>query len=274
MRETTSGSPETRRYDANYGNFELDLYRDIRREAYGDEFGQNSWLTADEFRRFLDWLELSPNSQLLDIACGAGGPAMRAAEVSGCQITGIDLHETAIVAANRSAIERGISDRAKFKVINAGEPLPFSDATFDAILCIDAINHIPDRHCVLNDWQRILKQNRRILFTDPIVVTGPLTDAEMKIRSRSGFYIFVPEGYNERVLGENGFLVLRKEDLTQNMAEIAERRRAARASRETELRRIEGDSGYEDQQEFLTIAALTASEKRLSRFAFLAEKRN
>src|SRR5215468_4963184 len=112
MRETTSGSPETRRYDANYGNFETDLYRDIRREAYGDEFGQNSWLSGDEFRRFLEWLELSPNSRLLDIACGAGGPAMRAAELTGCEITGVDLHEKAIAAANHGAVERGISDRA------------------------------------------------------------------------------------------------------------------------------------------------------------------
>src|SRR5215470_11289452 len=118
MRETTSGSPETRRYDANYGNFELDLYRDIRREAYGDEFGQNSWLTADEFRRFLEWLELSSHSQLLDIACGAGGPAMRAAELTACEITGVDLHEKAIAAANQAANERGISNKAKFKVAN------------------------------------------------------------------------------------------------------------------------------------------------------------
>src|SRR5215470_16477686 len=136
---------ETRRYDANYGNFQTELYTQIRREAYGKDIGQNSWLTADELGRFLTWLELSPHLRLLDIACGAGGPAMRVAELSGCEITGIDLHEKAIEAASKAAAERGISDRAKFKAANGGERLPFSDATFDAILCIDAINRIPNR---------------------------------------------------------------------------------------------------------------------------------
>ncbi len=33
-------------YDASYGNFETELYSEIRREAFGDDIGQNSWLTA------------------------------------------------------------------------------------------------------------------------------------------------------------------------------------------------------------------------------------
>ena len=40
-------------YDANYRNFQTDLYEAIRREAFGEDIGQNSWLTADELDGFL-----------------------------------------------------------------------------------------------------------------------------------------------------------------------------------------------------------------------------
>jgi hypothetical protein len=34
-------------YGASYGSFERDVYAEVRREAWGDEIGQNSWLTRD-----------------------------------------------------------------------------------------------------------------------------------------------------------------------------------------------------------------------------------
>ena len=71
--------PSVDYYDANYGNFKSELYAQIRREAFGDDIGQSSWLTADELDRFVKRLELSPSKVLLDIACGSGGPALRAA---------------------------------------------------------------------------------------------------------------------------------------------------------------------------------------------------
>ena len=43
-------------YDANYGNFQVELYEQIRRDAFGEDIGQNSWLTAAEQDRFINWL--------------------------------------------------------------------------------------------------------------------------------------------------------------------------------------------------------------------------
>lgn len=51
--------PPAGQYNANYGNFQSELYAQIRREAFGEDIGQNSWLTADEQDRFLEWLDLS-----------------------------------------------------------------------------------------------------------------------------------------------------------------------------------------------------------------------
>src|SRR6266550_4659240 len=52
--------PPVRHYDASYGNFQSDLYAEIRREAFGDDIGQNSWLTAAELDTFVAWLDLAP----------------------------------------------------------------------------------------------------------------------------------------------------------------------------------------------------------------------
>ena len=263
--------PPAGHYNANYGNFQTELYAQIRREAFGEDIGQNSWLTSDELDRFLEWLGLSPGKALLDIACGAGGPALRIAATTGCSVVGIDVHEQAVTTATSLAVQRGLAERAEFRCTDATGRLPFSDASFDAITCVDAVNHFSDRPGVIVEWARLLKVGGRLLFTDPITVTGPLTNTEIAVRSSAGFYLFVPFGYDERVITHCGLQLLKCEDVTANMAKVAEARRAARASRSATLRKIEGDQEYEGQQEFLTVAARVAKEGRLSRFVYVSK---
>ena len=264
--------PATRHYDAVYGNFEADLYAEIRREAFGEDIGQNSWLTSDEHDRFLSWLSLSPGKSLLDVACGSGGPALRIAAETGCSIAGIDVHEHAISTARSLAAQRGLTARAEFQVADAAGRLPFPEDRFDAITCIDAVNHLPDRPRVVSEWARVLKPGGRLLYTDPIVVTGPLTKEEIAVRSSIGFFLFVPADYDKRVIEESGLRLVVCDDVTPNMTRIAERRGAARAARSAALRKIEGDETYEGQQEFFEVAARLARERRLSRFVYVAEK--
>jgi cyclopropane fatty-acyl-phospholipid synthase-like methyltransferase len=264
--------PPAGHYNANYGNFQTELYTQIRREAFGDDIGQNSWLTSDEQDKFLKWLELSSGKTLLDVACGAGGPALRIAAITGCSVVGIEVHEQAVTTARSLAVERGLAESAEFRSADANRPLPFSDASFDAITCIDAINHLSDRPRVVADWARLLKLGGRLLFTDPITLTGPLTSEDIAVRSSAGSYLFVPHGYDECVIAQCGLRLMVCEDVTANMARIAEARRAARASRSAALREIEGDQAYEGQQEFLGIAARVAREGRLSRFVYVCKK--
>jgi cyclopropane fatty-acyl-phospholipid synthase-like methyltransferase len=264
--------PPAGHYNANYGSFQTELYAQIRHEAFGEDIGQNSWLTSDEQDRFLEWLDLSPGKTLLDVACGAGGPALRISATTGCSVVGIDVHEQAVTTASSLAAQRGLAERAEFRATDATKPLPFSDARFDAITCIDAINHFFDRPRVIAEWARLLKVGGRLLFTDPITLTGPLTNTEVAVRSSAGFYLFVPLGYDECVITQCGLRLLMCENLTANMAKVAEARRAARASRSAALREIEGDQAYEGQQEFLAVAARVAEEGRLSRFVYVSKK--
>lgn len=268
----SKGAPAGSYYDANYGNFETQLYSEIRREAFGDDIGQNSWLTAKEQDLFLGWLDLSAGKTLLDVACGSGGPALRIAASTGCSLVGIDLHEQAIATAKSLAAQRNLKERAEFYAVNASEQLPFPDARFDAITCIDAVNHLPDRPLVIAKWARLLKLGGRLLFTDPVTVTGPLTNEEIVVRSSAGFFLFVPADYDKDVIAQAGLRLLVCRDVTANMAAVAEKRRAARESRSTAVRQIEGDRTYEAQQNFLAMTARLAGEGRLSRFVYVSEK--
>src|SRR5579859_5344556 len=107
--DKSNSPPPAGHYNANYGNFQADLYAQIRREAFGEDIGQNSWLTSDEQDRFLDWLDLSRGKSLLDVACGAGGPALRIVDSTGCSVVGIDVHEDAVATANSLAAQRGLT---------------------------------------------------------------------------------------------------------------------------------------------------------------------
>jgi SAM-dependent methyltransferase len=264
------GRPAVALYDAQYGNLEARLNKEIRAEAFGEDIGQNSWLSADEQDLFIDWLALAPQARLLDVACGSGGPALRIAARTGCSVQGVDVHERAIEEARAGAARASLRSRAAFDRVDASRPLPYPDASFDGIVCIDAVNHFPDRGRVFRDWLRVLRPGGRLVFTDPIVVTGPLTHDEMAIRSSIGFFLFVPPGTDERLLAQAGFEAVEVLDRTENMARLAARRRAAREKRAADLKAIEGASTFEGQQRFLEVAALLAADRRLSRFAFRA----
>ena len=259
-------------YGANYGHFGSDVYAEIRREAFGEEIGQNSWLTRGELEGFAARLQLQASSRLLDIACGSGGPTLHLTRLTGCDSVGVDRHEEGIANANRAAHEADLQLRARFVVADAAKPLQFDDASFDAILCVDAVNHLPDRPRVFTDWARLLRPGGRLLFTDPITVTGPLSGEEIAIRASSRFFLFVPPGEDERLLAEAGLRVLAVEDATDAMAEVAARWGAARARRADVVRQLEGDATYEGQQRFLATAATLARERRLSRLVYVADK--
>lgn len=259
-------------YDASYGQFTTSLYQEIRRETYGEDIGQNGWLNAEEQDRFIALMGLVPEARVLEVACGSGGPALRLVRLTGYHIHGIDIHEHGIANARRLAEEQGLEDRTRFEVMDAGKVLALPGACMDAIVCIDAINHLPDRAGVLADWARLLKPGGRLLFTDPIVVTGPLSNEEISVRGSIAYFLFVPPWEDERLIARAGLELLLTEDVTENVARVAARWRAARAGRERELREVEGDTTYDGQQEFFRVAELISLERRLSRFAHVAAK--
>ena len=259
-------------YDSTYGNFSDRVLEAIRKETFGVDIGQNSWLTVDEYDRFLPWLELGPDHHVLEVASGSGGPASYVARTTGCRVTGIDADESGVATASRMAGQTAEADRVKFTVADANTRLPFDDESFDALLCIDSMNHFLDRLAVLREWRRVLRPGRRALFTDPVVITGPVTNDELALRSSIGRFLFVPAGSNEKLIEQAGFRLIRQEDVTGNAAAVARRWRSARQARKDDLLRIEGEERFEGLQRFFEAVHDLTSERRLSRIVYLAEK--
>ena len=259
-------------YGAHYRDFATDVYAEMRRAAFGEDVGQNSWLTIGELERFGSRLQLRSTARVLDVGCGSGGPSLSVARLTGCRVVGVELYDEAVAEGTRRAREAGLERRASFLRSDASQTLPFDDGSFDAILCIDAINLLSDRPRVVGDWVRLLRPGGRLLFTDPVVITGILDSTEIALRTSIGYFLFVPAGENERVLANAGLTVVDVEDTTGDLAEIAGRRRDARAERAKALRQIEGDAAFDSRQRFFDLVATLARERRLSRFAYTAKK--
>jgi SAM-dependent methyltransferase len=258
---------------SSYGDFEQEILAQVRRETYGEDIGQFSWITADEFRRFFHQLDLDSSSDVLDVACGSGGPAIFMAQTTGCCVTGIDVNEAGINTGNQMAQVRGMRDRVQFKHIDASQPLPFEDASFDVIVCIDAINHLYNRAEVLGEWYRVLRSGGRFLCTDAVIVTGMILRDEILARSSSmGQFIFTPPGVHDRFIEAAGFIELEVEDVTATIATVTRRWHDARADHRDDLLKTESQADFEGLQRMLDAAHTLSSEHRLSRFAYRARK--
>lgn len=258
-------------FDSTYSNFQEQVLAAVRRETFGEDIGQNSWITTDEYDSFYSRLNLSAGDHILEIASGSGGPALYLAQKFNCQVTGLDINEEGVKTARQLARAANMP-RARFQLADVTQRLPFAQETFDAVMCIDSANHFGDRLSVLREWHRVLKAGTRILFTDPVVISGPVSNEELAARSSIGFFIFMPLDVTQRFIQEAGFKLILCEDVTGNIELTSGRWLAARQKHREDLVRIEGVERFEGLQTFFATVHRLTSERRLSRFVFVAEK--
>ena len=259
-------------YGSSYAHHADELYRQVRLETYGTDLGQTSWITVERWDELIAELGLRAQARVLDVACGSGGPVLHLAETTGHDVVGVDVHEDGIAAAERQAAERGLAARATFTRTDATQRLPFPDASFDAVTCIDAVNHLAGRPHVFAEWRRVVRPGGRVLFTDPVVITGLVTFEELATRASIGYFLFTPAFENERLLAEAGLDVVSVRDVTEDTAELARRWHNARTARAAALVEVEGTTQFEAQQRFLDTASTLARERRLSRLLYVADR--
>jgi SAM-dependent methyltransferase len=165
-----------------------------------------------------------------------------------------------------------MSARVHCENCDASKKLPFDDSTFDAVFSNDVLCHLPGRPAVLGELFRVLRRGGRILFSDALIIGGMISHQEIATRSSIGYYIFSLPGENERMLKQEGFLLVSVADTTENAALVAKRWRDARQKRKEALTAIEGEVNFEGLQEFLSSVHALASERRLLRHLYVAEK--
>jgi SAM-dependent methyltransferase len=259
-------------YDGEYGNYDSDIYRQVRIETYGVDFGQTSWVTNEESEQIPSLLKLTRSSSVLEIGCGSGVYALHLAQTIGCSVTGLDINALGIRNANHLALTSGLAELVRFAVCDVSQPLPFADETFDAVFSNDVLCHIPGRLSVLAEMYRVLKPGGPMLFSDALIIGGVVSQEEIATRSSIGFYLFSPPGENERLILQAGFTSLKVSDTTDNAAGVAARWHQARQKHKDRLLAVEGEQTWAGLQRFLSCVQALTQERRLLRLLYQAQK--
>jgi SAM-dependent methyltransferase len=133
--------------------------------AYGADFPKDfahiGFLTVGEGRRLLRRLRLGADDVLVDVACGAGGPGLWAAQQTGATLIGVDPSAAGLAAARRRAERVGLASRATFQK-GTFEQTGLPDAAADGVVSIEAFQYAPDKRAALTELHRILRPGGRI----------------------------------------------------------------------------------------------------------------
>ena len=265
------GESEGRDYDKLYEEFDSPLQQQLRREAYGEDIGQHSWVTSEELQEDIRRLELSRSSRFLDLGCGPGGPLTFIVDRIGCRGCGVDVSAKAITAGRTRAVSLGLDVLVNFREADLNQAIPLESCSFNAVMSLDVILHLRDRLSAFREVARVLIPGGKFLFTDAGVITGAISDEEIRLRAVHGHTQFVPPGFNENVLGLAGFQVVDCKDRTASLLKTAAGRLRVRLTHRQELEQHEGSSYFERQQRYLETVINLSQRGAASRLMYLAE---
>jgi SAM-dependent methyltransferase len=264
--------PPTSGYEPVYRAFDSPLLRQVRREAYGEDIGQHSWVTADELRGDIHRLGLGPDQRALDLGCGPGGPLTFLVREVGCRGTGVDRSDAALDLARARATALGVGDRLELLAVDLDGRLPFADGSFGAAVSLDVLPHLADRAAFFAEVARVLAPGGRILVMDASVLTGAISAIELAHRAANGPFRVVPSGFNEDRLARAGLTLLEREDRTQSAVRNARGRLSAMNAHRAELETLMGADEVARQLEYLETVVELSERRVLSRMMYLAER--
>jgi len=158
-------------------SFDATKYKNAQREQWNrDAAAWRRWnptldrLYGEATRQMLDMARIRPGQRVLDIAAGAGEPAVSAAERvgPGGHVLATDLSEGILELALQVARERGLT-QIETRVMD-GEKLDLPDASFDAVVCRLGLMYMPHPVTALGEWRRVLRAGGRaavVVFSTP-----------------------------------------------------------------------------------------------------------
>lgn len=112
---------------------------------------------------------LQPGERVLDVGCGTGLIARRAAEAVGSNgsVTGVDL--SAEMIDHASSLPRPEGAPTDWRQGDA-IALPFADGEFDVVLCQLALMFVEDRPAAIGEMHRVLTHGGRVVIS----TAGPI----------------------------------------------------------------------------------------------------
>jgi ubiquinone/menaquinone biosynthesis C-methylase UbiE len=133
-------------------------------EDLPDEIDPFSFITFSGLEDIVGWLEMSPGSLLVDLACGRGGPGLWLARCTGAELVGVDFSPVGIDHAQQRAKDLAHDVTTRYLVADAASTgLPDDGA--DGLVCVDAIQLMTHRVDVMREVRRVLKPGTRAAFT-------------------------------------------------------------------------------------------------------------
>ncbi|HMN26578.1 MAG TPA: methyltransferase domain-containing protein [Caldilineaceae bacterium] len=137
-------------------------------------------------RRAQPWISfllpyLHPGMTVLDCGCGVGSITLDIAErVHPGRVVGIDIDETQLVIARKSAAERGLSN----VLFEPGDVyhLHFADASFHAVLAHTLLIHLRNRSSVLREFYRVLRPDGVVGIADDDYATIVYSPADPRMQ--------------------------------------------------------------------------------------------
>jgi SAM-dependent methyltransferase len=99
-------------------------------------------------------LHEGPPDRILDVGCGTGEQAARAASVLGAAVVGLDQSERMVELTRARGIEAVVGDV---------QDLPFADGSFDAVTASWMLYHLPDLDRGLAEIARVLRPGGRLV---------------------------------------------------------------------------------------------------------------
>jgi SAM-dependent methyltransferase len=110
-----------------------------------------------------EWLDLDSAQAVLDVGCNVGGLLQGISQIKpNIRLAGVEVNREALTAARRSL------PSASLHVCGA-EAMPFGDAEFDCVTCVEVLEHIPAdlRRPALQEICRVLKPGGHLLLQVP-----------------------------------------------------------------------------------------------------------
>lgn len=102
--------------------------------------------------------EIPKGSMVLDVGCNDGTFMQLLKEKRSCNVFGVDVSETALEEAKKKGLSVQYAD---------AEKLPFSDGTFDVVVCMEVLSHLFDPAGAVREMRRVLKKNGVLLGSTP-----------------------------------------------------------------------------------------------------------
>lgn len=113
----------------------------------------------------LDWIDRAiglPGKRVLDVGCG-GGLLSEGMAVRGAEVTGIDLSEKPLGVARLHLLESG--QKVDYRKISAEQMADEMPAAFDAVTCLEMLEHVPDPASIVESCSRLVKPGGQVFFS-------------------------------------------------------------------------------------------------------------